>query len=349
LSAILAIGGEAEHLTPARPILKLQAEDSGQAGTQCSVSACTIDFGLVYLGNSGVVTLMVHNDGDADLAVIDMTIVAGPGGVTPFSIQLISRTSLTPGETLPVDLVYTPTEVGQDQGVFILQTDDPVYPQVNVTLKGRSEIAPAPQLEVCVRKDASDPQNTELTCVPPQQVDFGQVALVPIGEPVATPVILRNRGAETLRIHAVETSQDTSMEFTLEPDSTIVDIPAMQAGQDPSQIEILVWYTPVDGGTDDGFVEISSNDPDNRMIRVRLRGSGIAPRVCTDPLQLDFGRVAVDHTARRSFTITNCGLLTLTVGTIKFGDKSSPEFEFEALPLTPFDLAPGEHVEVSVI
>jgi len=349
VSLIWVSGCDEEHLNPTRPILTLDAGEAGQGSTECNVSSCTIDFGLVYLGNSEVVTLMVKNDGDADLAVIDMMMVPGQGGITPFSIQLISRTSLTPGEFLPVDLVYTPTEVGQDEGTFILQTDDQLYPQVNVTLKGRSEIAPAPQLEVCVRTDASDPQNEDLTCVPPQQVDFGQVALVPIGEPVATPIILRNRGAETLRINAVDTSHDTSMEFTLEPESMIVDIPAMQPGQDPSEREVLVWYTPVDGGTDDGFVEISSNDPDNRMSKVRLRGAGIAPRVCTDPLQLDFGRVAVDHTARRSFTVTNCGLLTLTVGTIMFGDKSSPEFEFEALPLTPFDLAPGEHVGISVL
>ena len=82
---------------------------------------------------------------------------------------------------------------------------------------------------------------------------------------MATPVILRNRGAETLRINAVETSHDTSMEYALEPASLIVDIPPMQPGQDPSEVEVLVWYTPVDGGSDDGLVEISSNDPDIRM------------------------------------------------------------------------------------
>jgi hypothetical protein len=215
-------------------------------------------------------------------------------------------------------------------------------------MTGNCEIAPAPQLQVCVRANPADPGDETLACSAPHGVDFGPVALVPLGEPHTTPVVLRNLGDEILVIHAAGLTAETSQEFDLVPETFGVQLEPLGPDGTPDQAEFLIRYTPIDGGHDSGVLEISSNDSDNRRIEVQLAGSGIAPRICSQPLHLEFGRVAVDYSTRRSFTVTNCGLLPLTMGTILFGGQSSPEFQFEALPLTPFDLQPEEQAVISL-
>ena len=207
---------------------------------------------------------------------------------------------------------------------------------------------PTPKLEVCVRVDASDRDNPDTICTPPHQLDFGQAELAPLGEPVSTPVILRNIGDGILTVQALATGAETSSEFSLESITLPYRIPAVGPDGVPDGIAVEVRYLPVDGGVDEGILEISSDDPDAGLVQVRMTGSGLAPKMCFEPTILDFGGITVGHTIRRNVALTNCGLSTLTVGQIGFLEPTSPEFTFGALPLTPFDLAPEEGVEIPI-
>ncbi|MBN2497313.1 MAG: choice-of-anchor D domain-containing protein [Deltaproteobacteria bacterium] len=350
LALLLAAAAcDSERVRVTRPDLSVLVPGPGGTPTACEDTSCALDYGLVYLGNTDTQTVVVRNFGDGELSLQEV-LIQSDLNPAPFSLPGFEMENIPPGQSLPVSVMYAPQEEGEHSGVLRIKTDDPDHPLVEVSLSGRSEIVPAPQLQVCVRVDPTDPDNDEMQCGPPSEVDFGPVALVPLGEPVSTPIVLRNLGKETLVVRNIRKTSGTSTEFYIEPDDYTAQIPAIENdGEVIHEDEFLLWYSPSDGGQDEGFLEIESNDPDNRSMQVTVRGQGIAPRVCADPLKLEFGSVAIGHPKKLSFNVTNCGLLTLTVGTIRFGENSSEAFSFSALPMTPFDLEPGEGVDIEVV
>ncbi len=344
LTVLLLGGCEDPGIETASPSLTLGV--GKEAPVPCPLDDCAIDFGLVYVGNQDERTLVVGNSGTADLTVLAVTIEPDSG---PFSLLDPALGAVEPSKSLDLDVAYAPQGEGEHAASLKIETDDPDHEIVEIRLTGNSLVAPMPQLQVCLRADAADQYQQPDRCTAPHELDFGETVLVPLGEPVPTPVVLRNLGDEILILHSVEMTGDTTPEFTFEPDPSGRQIDPIEPDGTAHEIELTVWYTPIDGGADDGLFRIASNDPDDREVDVHLLGQGIAPRICSDPLSLEFGRVAINHAASRSFTISNCGLLDLTIGTIGFHEQASAEFAFAALPLTPFDLAPDEGIEIEMI
>jgi hypothetical protein len=348
LGLLAAAGCDGQRVELQQPALVLEAGDGGaSAVAECAAPLdCSLDFGLVDLGNSAGGRLVVRNGGDAALNLLAVELAAPAG---PFSLAAEPAARLEPGRTAELELVYAPESEGEHAGRLLIDSDDPDRPRVEVALSGRAQPTPTPQLQVCVRDDAADPDDETLDCAPPHALDLGPRDLLPLGEPTATPVLLRNLGRETLVIQAAELATGSAQEFSLAPEDFSVQLAAAEPDGEPAEAELEVWYAPVDGGRDEGRLLIHSNDPDDRQVEVRLAGSGIAPRLCSQPLQLDFGAVAIDRDAVRSFEVSNCGLQELTLATVQLGEQSSPEFRFEALPLTPLRLAPGEAVDIAVV
>jgi len=338
-------GCEEQKVQATRPLLALSADD-GQGGLTpgCEAGGCGLDFGLVFLGNTAERQLVLRNDGDAALHLTAALVL--PEGA-PFRVEPAAG-EVAPGQSLTLRVAYTPPAEGDHQASLTLTSDDEAHPAVEVSLAGRAEIVPTPQLQVCLPSDPGDPDSA-LDCAPPHAVDWGQVALVPLGEPRQARCVLRNLGRETLLIHAVAAAPGTSLEFTVEPASGELSLAAYRDGEPPDEVELVLWYAPQDGGQDDGVFTITSNDPDDRVVEVAVRGVGIAPRVCTEPLALEFGRVAIGHTAGRTFQLANCGLMPLTIAQIYMHEQTSADFGFAALPLTPFELQPGEAQSIEVL
>jgi hypothetical protein len=344
-TAAALAGCEDEGVQATRPLLGLEVDD-GQGGftTGCEAGGCTLDFGLVYLGNTAERQVVLRNTGDGALHL--GAVAVSPEGA-PFQVAL-DASLVPPGQSLTLRVSYTPLLEGAHEASLLLPSDDPDHPALELPLAGRAEPVPTPQIQVCVPADPADPAS-ELDCAPPHAVDWGQVALVPLGEPQAARLVLRNVGKETLLVHAIAAAPGTSPEFSVEPATGELELAAYVEGQPPDEAELALWYGPEDGGQDDGAFTITSNDPDDRVVDVTVRGVGIAPRVCLEPLSLDFGRVAVGHTASRTFELSNCGLMPLTLAQIYLHETTSPDFAFAALPLTPFELAPGQAQGIEVL
>ncbi|MBW2704110.1 MAG: choice-of-anchor D domain-containing protein [Deltaproteobacteria bacterium] len=348
LAGIIACESERVHTT--EPILGLLLPTSSGGTINClAETSCEIDFGLVYMGNIDSRQVVMQNSGDGELKLSNVEIVY-EGDASPFSLQNYSMQNVPVGQSLPINVAYAPVDEANHTARLIITSDDETYPQVEVLLKGYSEIVPQPQIQICVRVDPVDLNNTEMICALPSNIDFGQIPLVPLGEPLSTPIIIRNLGKEQLNISKVRRTSGTTSELYIEPVDFTAELAAIDdTGEIIAETQFLLWYSPSDGGLDEGVLEIESNDPDNRVVTINLSGQGIAPRVCAEPLKVEFGRVAIGHPATKSFNLRNCGLLTLTVGTIQFGENSSEAFSFEALPITPFDLLPDESVEIATI
>ena len=112
-----------------------------------------IDFGDVRVGETASETLIVNNDGEAELEVLFDPIP--DGFIAPATLV-----TLPPGSTELVELACAPTEEGPMAGMLIANTNDPDSPAVLVQLRCNGRVPPAPDLgpaDMFVGSDAGDP------------------------------------------------------------------------------------------------------------------------------------------------------------------------------------------------
>ncbi|MDX2134963.1 MAG: PKD domain-containing protein [Saprospiraceae bacterium] len=86
------------------------------AGPLPVFSDTLVDFGETFVGQTAIRALYVANTGDAAYIITSVTVSPAVfGESTPFAI-------VEPGDTLRIDLTYTPTALGSDAGVLTIQS-----------------------------------------------------------------------------------------------------------------------------------------------------------------------------------------------------------------------------------
>src|SRR5206468_4134692 len=109
------------------------------------------------------------------------------------------------------------------------------------------------------------------------------------------------------------------------------------------ELRIGAAYAPARGGAAPGQIEALSDGDVPRKL-VTLAGQGIAPRLCIDGKDLDFGGVDVGKSASHSAQLTNCGLLPLRIDTI------ATQAPFKVTPpALPQTLQPGASVALPLV
>ncbi len=99
----------------------------------------SISIGDVNIGTSKTVPVTITNTGSAPLSVKDCTIGAcsAPVNITNgFTIGNCPTAPINPGQTVTINVTFTPTTCGETVICLSLQTNDPKNPQVTVVLTG---------------------------------------------------------------------------------------------------------------------------------------------------------------------------------------------------------------------
>ncbi len=136
-----------------------------------------------------------------------------------------------------------------------------------------------------------------------------------------------NNGEGTLRIDSiklVEETRDDDGGEEFERGDDWVNSAEVEPGD---FITVSVMYTPTDRDPDTGYVEISSNDPDDPTVQVRLTTPDLAPRLFSRE-QVIFRRVPpVDETTRDKFwqitEVQNVGQADLKIDDIVVSPEGS--------------------------
>ncbi|MBW2702115.1 MAG: choice-of-anchor D domain-containing protein, partial [Deltaproteobacteria bacterium] len=102
------------------------------------------------------------------------------------------------------------------------------------------------------------------------------------------------------------------------------------------------------GGDFQTFLLIDSNDVNEPQLEVLLKGRGLAPRVCPDPLMLDFGVVTTGSPVIETVVLESCGFQPLRIDDVRLSGDSSSDFELQGLPGFPTTLDPGQNLSVTV-
>ena len=166
------------------------------------------------------------------------------------------------------------------------------------------------------------------------QVDFGDADL---DTALFRNVQIRNIGDQPLEIKTTRVSSGDFNQFEIDFNNN--DLPGVLAAG--AEATIIVIYDPGIGGEHYSVLEIVSNDVNEGEIHIALNGRGMAPRLCPEPLVVDFGNVATGECLVQTFTITSCGLLDLEVENVLKNANTSPDFELINLPTLPLTLSPG--------
>jgi len=100
---------------------------------EISVSADSLNFGSVYIGSDSMQTIAISNIGNGTLTANAYT------NTDEFSVYPTTF-NIEPGETLDVEITFSPTYEGIISDTLIILSNDPENPEVSISLTGKGEV-----------------------------------------------------------------------------------------------------------------------------------------------------------------------------------------------------------------
>ncbi len=304
----------------------------------------TLDLGTQRVAKLATSKLLFRNDGirpaSVTLAKLETT---SPdfylAGAAPLP-------TLDPGATWEIELRYLPSDIGEDTAEIVVETDAADTPRYLVRVKARGASS---QIDVC-STDATGAEH----CFSKAQAD-GVPFVVEVGEAapgvaIRKPLVVKNLGDASMIVSKVAPSELTSSEYTTEAKAGVTARADGSFDVGSSQTAVFdIVYAPVDGGDDEGFVEVLSDDPNSPRILVALKATGLAPRLCVEPLAVDFGDSAVAATAHKALKLTSCGREKVTVNVLQVVNPATGDvFAIANAPALPLELPAGDAVELDL-
>lgn len=107
----------------------------GATGPVIAVTPLALDFGSVEVGSNMALTTRISNAGNGDLTVSNLSI-SGSGDFSLNASLSTTLSTLAPGESMDVQVNYTPGESGDDAGTLEILSDDPDTSLLSVNLAG---------------------------------------------------------------------------------------------------------------------------------------------------------------------------------------------------------------------
>ena len=175
----------------------------------------------------------------------------------------------------------------------------------------------------------------------PEHINFGH--LVSGQEQKTETFQIINTGDEDLKIFApVLVSGNDRYDMLTDQEEYIIE-----AGE---LLEFFVDYEPETYESNGGYIEIVSDDEDEKISTVTLEGYGDAPIMFVSPEAFDYGDISIGCDNEERITIRNEGNLDLTVESISqmVSQPADIVMEFGSLPEPPWVLVPGQEIDFLV-
>ncbi len=314
-----------------------------------------IDFGKVDVGTVSKKYLLLRNTGRSDLrfnsinieqgSSVDFELNCSAGGpFEPCPNGDSEPLSVTPGAELVILAMYGPAERGEDSASFEVISNAAEHKSLRVSLHGQGV---SPEIDVCISdcvgaQDSTGCQQAVVVCndeITPKDLslEFGDTDL---GPTLFREIYIKNSGDSSLQVYGISVDGGDHTVFSVEGAGFELAV--------AQQRVVTVEYSPTLGGDHLSSLLIESSDVDEASVKVDLSGRALAPRLCPDPLTLDFGNVSTGESSTMEFSVTNCGLQTLSLDSLGLASSSSDDFSLVQPPSTPMNLAPEESVNVRI-
>ena len=362
--------GGGRNVTPDRPLLGQYSLSSSETvgeyhpmpeGPNPDEGLIGVDFAVIAIKTTSSQYLFIKNTGTGKVQVVGVEWEgAAPAtyalscleqtGFAPCQYSTQNYLEIEPGSPLVVRISYSPQEVGEHAGTFVIRSNAQDYPTVRVNVHGKGS---RPAIEVCIKDCVGD--ESSAGCAAAAEIcstDHADITVqygdLDTGKTAAREVVVKNNGEMELVVSAVKPEGGDFTQFEVVEKGGLPG--SVAAG---SEVRLRVRYQPVYGGDHTSSLLLLTNDMNvsGGRFLLPLHGRGLAPRVCPEPMSLDFGNVPVGSNRSLSFTIRNCGLKDLEVQRLDPAVGSSPDFSIDraALPALPRTLGPEEALSVPVV
>jgi len=218
---------------------------SGSGNPDVNVPQPNHDYGVVTIENTETWGCFIQNNGNAALQITYGNIsgegsefISWPEGST-FTIDANSSETIW--------LNYTPESTGTLDAVAVLETNDPVTTEVELTMTGIA-VNPGPYIYL-----------------PYDSIDFGEVRS---GAYTRWQLEIHNKGDEKLTITGVSVS-DTNHYSVDDRISFPIELEALESAK------VGIWFTPDSDGEFPAYIDISSNDQTQDPLTIYSTGTGL--------------------------------------------------------------------------
>jgi hypothetical protein len=345
---------------------------SGYRPPSCHLSASmtTLDFGQVVRGGSAQRDVSVANRGTLNCNLSAVKIVAGSSYFSvpqPPSATIV----LKPGDSFAATIQYAPPindTNSSDSGALEFDSDDPITPQLQITLQGQPVAQAVCKIDVHPEVTANFPNP-----IPERVLQFGNVA---VGRSKTLPVTFTNKGSAACSLSSWHFELGNTTCFppiipcpacsngdclgygvgspgvtTLPPGaSTLMNVTfsPKDASQTPFISDVLLYAHTGDPNLASECDKTIKSDNTPGCIAVAMSGQGDISNLQVIPADLDFGLVTLGCKSKTvNVTLYNTGQTSsFTIKSISL-DPSSAPFYVQAPP-TPFTLAPHAKVAIQV-
>jgi hypothetical protein len=300
---------------PAIPEPDITVTDSSGA-----VNDSLVAFGTVSGGGASSHTITIANDGNTSL-VLGSIALANPLA-QPFSLiyaNFCSDSTIYPGDNCSLTVLFTPVSNGVYNDSFDIPSDDPDENPITITISGTGTniVFPpgsnAPDITVTDNSGSA----TDLS------MDFGARSG---GGGWVNSVTITNDGNSDLTLGSIAQSDTLSAPYSIINSTCAVTLSVGAfCGFD-------VLFTPTSNGIFNDTFDIPSDDPDENPVIFSVTGTssdivqpfpgGDADITATDnsgdanDLSIDFGIIEVGQSIDNTVTLTNDGVVALTIGNI---------------------------------
>lgn len=261
-------------------------------GAHLALSPDSLNFGTVFLGQTGTRPLVLRNDGTSPLSITSIT-----PSRSVFTTD-VDTASLNAGDSVVVNVTFTPRDTAT----------------VGATLRILNTSGNLPSLSYIVTGSGREQEPVPPTVsISSEQVNFGTIFIDSTGYGM---LIIRNTGTDSLHL--------TSLEI----DNGKFSIPLTMATLAPWEaLTLTISFKASQRGTYEGKLSIYSDDPKNNPVAVALRAR-VEPtppnRLEIHPSMVSFDSVNVGFDKQSSFWIVNPTGNTLIVRSIR--STRTPDF-----------------------
>lgn len=223
-------------------------DDAGSGEPDIEVTPVEVMFGPVQVDDTvaHVETVTVSNVGDGALEIYSLAL---ENTEAPFQLSAIGSVLVPPGQSTTFTVTYDPLTSQPDETNALIQSNDPDEEFSLVYLAGTGV---APVIEVT-----------------PESYDYGVNF---IGCDTQLPIEIKNVGNADLVVSDLDyitASNDISLDSNIANNGELPwTIPPNGA------LTVYVTYGPLDDNTDEGYLQITSNDPLRSTVQALQTGKG---------------------------------------------------------------------------
>lgn len=276
---------------PDTPVYSVNLYGTGRAagGPAINVTPMSLDFGKVNVGTeSAAQDVIITSVGDTDLTLNSQSFAGD--NYDNFRIAGVNCPfKLAPNQSCKVSVVFAPKNAGLKNAVLRIGSDDPLYQNVDVSLKGEGVVNKPVMINVT-----------------PPSYDFGERIIGKAYPPVTFTV--KNEGTGNLTIDSVLLDGDDTDSFKIESD----DCSGNQFTPD-GLCHIKLNFSPREEKSYSIKIVINSNDSSTPRLDVPVKGKGIkevekdAGTTTDIAIEIDSGYTPLTDTRSTDTSESGCG------------------------------------------